>query len=172
MTSLKHGNFDIANQAMSLRFQFWPCFLNFWERYQSQSVTMPTMVPKAPFSDGYKGLDEIVTEIVGRYMNLADSCDDHLLSHRRFYFVHSKFCFLILQKHDLKSFFKTTWLYINNQFAFISPCFTIFGCKNTANTASWLKPCCKHFVLVLRGKIARLGAEVIKLDATCILLET
>ena len=31
------------------------------------------------------------------------------------YFVYSKFCFLILQKHDLKSFFKTTRLCINNQ---------------------------------------------------------
>ena len=85
---------------------------------KSQSVTAPTMVPKAPFSDGYKGLDEVVTETVGRYTNLADSCDDHLFSHRRFYFVYSKFCFLILQKHDLKSFFKTTWLYINNQAVF------------------------------------------------------
>ena len=73
------------------------------------------MVPKALFSDGYKGLHEVVTEIVGRYTNLADSCGNHSLSHRRFYFVYSKFCFLILQKHNLKSFFKTTGLYINNQ---------------------------------------------------------
>ena len=73
------------------------------------------MVPKALFSDGYKGLHEVVTKIVGRYTNLADSCDDHSLSHRRFYYVYSKFCFLILQKHDLKSFFKTTRLYIDNQ---------------------------------------------------------
>ena len=73
------------------------------------------MVPKALFSDGYKGLHEVVTEIVGRYTNLADSCDDHSLSYRRFYLVYSKFCFLTLQKHDLKSFIKTTRLYINNQ---------------------------------------------------------
>ena len=54
----------------------------------------PTMVQKASFSDGYKGLDEVVTEMVGRYTNLADSCDDHLLSHRRFYFVYSNCLFL------------------------------------------------------------------------------
>ena len=76
-----------------------------------------TMVPKALFLDGYKGLHEVVTEMVGRYTNLADSCDDHSLSHRRFCYVYFEytFCFLILQKHDLKSFFKTTRLYINNQ---------------------------------------------------------
>ena len=73
------------------------------------------MVPKTLLSDEYKGLHEVVTEMVGQYTNLADSCDDHLLSHRRFFWVYSKFCFLILLKHDLKSFFKTTRLYINNQ---------------------------------------------------------
>ena len=34
---------------------------------------MPTMVPKVLFSDRYKGLHEIVTEIVGRYTNLVDT---------------------------------------------------------------------------------------------------
>ena len=38
-------------------------------------MTTPTMVPKALFSYAYKGLHEVVTEMVGRYTNLADSCD-------------------------------------------------------------------------------------------------
>ena len=59
------------------------------------------------FSHGYKGLHEVVTEMVRRYERTQATITRSRIA-CRFYYL--KFCFFILQKHDLKSFFKPTRL--------------------------------------------------------------